>query len=161
MVSEYSNDDICFLKNWQRKYVSQPSEIASFTIELNKFLIKRFGYKLPPVSFSEQGRNATLHTNMKLFGLYLRFFGLDKRLWPENTLVIANIEFYEERAGHGTALVKFLLNHAHAFNYQYVGIEVANDNSSAFAKSIGLKKIEDSRNYVGAIEQINSAIKGD
>lgn len=110
--------------------MSDTKQIDYLTHELDVFLLDRFNYKRS-VAFC-YFRNIT--ARRKKFDLYFRYF-IDvppdgDPFWHNDTLVIARIYFTEERRGHGSALLRRLVDLAPRFGYTRIGIESANKGIS-------------------------------
>lgn len=86
--------------------------------------------------------------------LYLRIRRIESR-FPPDCLIIARLGFSKERVGHGTHFVQFLTGVAKKYGFNYIGIECANDKSSALAKKLGFYSI-DSENYAIATSNLIS-----
>jgi GNAT superfamily N-acetyltransferase len=93
-------------------------QIEQLATDLEAFILQRFNYKRKCVF----GQWNTLDVHRKRVHLYLRF--KPKGFWPEDTLVIARIEFLEQRKGHGTALLLMLAELADKYGYKRVGVEI-------------------------------------
>ncbi|NQY07577.1 MAG: hypothetical protein HRT68_15620 [Flavobacteriaceae bacterium] len=100
--------------------------------ELNLYLMDRFKYKSRPAT----NNRCTISATRKWFHLYLRF-GRARSSWEEDTLVIAAIYFFHARRQHGTDLLKFFVKIADKYKIRKIGIELTNEDSSAFAEKIG------------------------
>ena len=98
-----------------------------------QFLAERFAYKRHRVN----RMYFTLNARMMKYDLYLRVFGHKTDFWPEGTLVIARIGFKNIKKGHGTALLRFLVEHADEVGYAHIAIECANANAQAFGVKLG------------------------
>ncbi|MCP5326282.1 MAG: hypothetical protein H7A09_08145 [Oceanospirillaceae bacterium] len=108
-----------------------------FCEELNIFLTDRFKYKRNYAYVTPQ-KNIAATT--KRFQLYIRLTPC-KYFWPQNTITIARIGFYETRKGHCTELLKFILKIAP--DYMHIGIENTTDNSALFAEKLGFSIYKD------------------
>lgn len=100
-----------------------------------QFLTERFAYKRHRVN----RMYFTLNARMVKYDLYLRVFGHKTDFWPEGTLVIARIGFKSIKKGHGTALLRFLVEHAEEVGYAHLAIECANENAQAFGDKFGFE----------------------
>ncbi|NQY07475.1 MAG: GNAT family N-acetyltransferase [Flavobacteriaceae bacterium] len=108
--------------------------IAGLREELNTYLMDRFEYKRSPAT----NNRCTISATRKRFNLYLRF-GRTRHVWEEDTLVIASIYFLYARQGHGCDLLKFFVKIADKYKIRKIGIELTNEESSAFAENFGFK----------------------
>ena len=107
-----------------------------FIEKFNQYLMKRHDYKYRPIN-AKYVRN-TISAYKKKFDIYLRL-----PLKGNETLVIARIFFQNEKVGHGTSLLKFLAEQSYYGEYKYISIEMVNENSIAFAKKLGFRKINE------------------
>jgi GNAT superfamily N-acetyltransferase len=77
--------------------------------------------------------------------LYLRLWpntGIEgEGYWPADTLVIARMEFRDMRAGHGRALLEFLVSQAALYGYDKIALECTYDGEGiqGFAKKFGFE----------------------
>lgn len=109
--------------NQQYTLRKSPHEATEeFSVELDKYLRDRFGYCRRLAS----ARFHTVVVNRSKVQMYLRLLIGEQGpqdFWPSRTLVIASIEFRETRTGHGRSLLKFLVQRAEKFGYDYIGVE--------------------------------------
>ncbi|MCD9464536.1 hypothetical protein CJF25_16350 [Photobacterium phosphoreum] len=68
--------------------------------------------------------------------MYFRF-RRESHCWKTDTFVIAVIEFFHPKSGHGTDLLKFLVKIADKYEISRIGIEQTNEESSVFAEKFG------------------------
>lgn len=125
---------------------------------LSEFILRRFSYKPRYVRQQVSSSFGTVVSRTKQFDLYFRLFAMPDEIYPRDCLVIARIGFKQQRAGHGQALVEYLLSLAPKIGYRYIGIECANANSSAFAERLGFTPYESRRHWVGSVRTIRKAI---
>ena len=59
--------------------------------------------------------------------------------------------FKKTRKGNGTHFLSFLKDIAMKYDYDYIGLESTNDNSSAFAEHFNFKDLGDKWNYLISI----------
>jgi len=104
-----------------------------------QFLAERFAYKRDHVNRV----GFTLNAKRVQYDLYLRVFGHKTDFWPEGTLVIARIGFKNIKKGHGTALLRSLVEHADEVGYAHIAIECANANAQAFGVKLGFENYRD------------------
>lgn len=102
---------------------------------LQHFLTERFAYKRDRVNRV----GFTLNAKRVQYDLYLRVFGHKTDFWPEGTLVIARIGFKKIKKGHGTALLRILVEHADEVGFAHIAIECANENAQAFGVKLGFE----------------------
>ena len=97
--------------------------------------------------------------------LYLRLwqpsFGDIDGHWPANTLVIASIEFANTRAGHGRALLEFLVPQAELYGYDKIALEQTHDGDGiqGFVKKFGFEHAwptleRPQRNWIASVGRI-------
>jgi hypothetical protein len=96
---------------------------------INDFLQPRFGHKKRH-AYVHADRNKIVAYTVK-FDLYLRY------LYEPDTLTIARIGFTPKQKGHGTALLKVILNMSEALHIKRVTIEQAGSEGEAFARAFG------------------------
>lgn len=125
---------------------------------LENFILGRFSYKPRYVKQRLSRSGKTISAFTRQYDLYLRLFIRPEDFWPRECLVLARIMFSHQRAGHGSALVKRLLELAPEFGYRYLAIESANANASAFARRLGFTSYENGRHWVGSIEAIQNSL---
>ena len=98
----------------------------------------------------------TILAHSKMFDLYFRV-SLPKdrkhRIWDHETLVIAKINFKEQRIGNGTSLLQFLVSQSKLLNFNKIGLEMTNNSASNFAKKHGFSQINE-KNWVISIEDL-------
>lgn len=110
-----------------------------FAADFDQYTRETFGYKQACVNLNGN----TLCVNRKKADLYLRF--LPQHHWPPKTLVIARIGFTSQRAGHGTSLLRFLVQVSGKYGYEHVGIERAHlrENIQNFVRKYGFDAVSD------------------
>lgn len=132
----------------------QDENIDAICSELNKYIMERFEYKTPP-AYRTLSDNIMVHSRVK-FNLYLRCY-YEISNWPANTIVIARLGFLKTRKGHGTHFLKFLKEIALKYDFEFIGIECANKNSSAFAKHFKFEEFKSEKhisNYIIRVEML-------
>ena len=131
----------------------------NFKENFNQYLMKEHGYKYRLVRIN--AIRTTVSAYRKKFDIYLRFPSEKYKTWNNETLIIARMYFTKTRVGHGTSLLKFLVEQSALYEYKYIGLEMTNDDSAAFAKKFKFKpfngkdwrvNIEDLRNFFKNIE---------
>ena len=115
-------------------------------------LMEHFKYRKSLVCLTVDNIIATRRNSR--IDLYLRIRRIESR-FPPDCLIIARLGFSKERVGHGTHFVQFLTGVAKKYGFNYIGIECANDKSSALAKKLGFYSI-DSENYAIATSNLIS-----
>lgn len=125
---------------------------------LSEFILGRFSYKSRYVQQQVSSSFGTVVSRTKQFDLYFRLFAKPDDIYPRDCLVIARIGFKQQRAGHGQALIEYLLKLAPKIGYRHIGIECANARSSAFAERLGFTPYDARRHWVGTVRGIRKAI---
>jgi GNAT superfamily N-acetyltransferase len=125
---------------------------------LREFILERFDYKPRYVQQQVSSSFGTAVSRTKQFDLYFRLFAKPDDIYPRDCLVIARIGFKQQRAGHGRALIEYLLKLAPKIGYGHIGIECANARSSAFAERLGFNPYESRRHWVGSVRAIRKAL---
>jgi len=126
-----------------------PKEI--FVENFNQYLMKEHGYKYRPIR-SDCVRT-TVSASRKKFDIYVRLPYDKYKTWNNETLIIARMYFTKMRAGHGTSLLKFLLEQSKLYEYKYIGLEMTNDDSRAFAKRFNFKPFN-GKDWIVSIEDL-------
>ncbi len=142
----------------------------SFAEKLDDWLKRRFDIDVSVtdlVGITLGGNLNCRHciSNKRALDLYLRLWPdvvmEGHGYWPANTLVIARMEFADTRAGHGRALLEFLVRQAKAHGYDKIALEHTHDGDDiqGFAKKFGFEnawpKIElPHRNWIASVDRI-------
>ena len=127
-------------------------EYEELRADIDRYLMERFKYRKSLVRLTADNIIATRRNSR--VDLYLRIMRIESR-FPPDCLIIARLGFSKERVGHGTHFVQFLTGVAKKYGFNYIGIECANDKSSALAKKLGFYSI-DSENYAIATSNLIS-----
>ena len=127
-------------------------EYEELRADIDRYLMERFKYRKSLVRLTADNIIATRRNSR--VDLYLRIRRIESR-FPPDCLIIARLGFSKERVGHGTHFVQFLTGVAKKYGFNYIGIECANDKSSALAKKLGFYSI-DSENYAIATSNLIS-----
>ena len=127
-------------------------EYEELRADIDRYLMERFKYRKSLVRLTADNIIATRRNSR--VDLYLRIRRIESR-FPPYCLIIARLGFSKERVGHGTHFVQFLTGVAKKYGFNYIGIECANDKSSALAKKLGFYSI-DSENYAIATSNLIS-----
>lgn len=141
--------------DWDEFTDARSVELVS---NLCDFIAERFTYKPRYVQPQVSSSFGTISARTKKFDLYFRLFARPDHICPRECLVIARIGFKQQRAGHGRALVSYLLELAPTIGYRYIAIECANANSAAFAERLGFSPFENRRHWVGSVDAIREAL---
>jgi hypothetical protein len=112
-----------------------PIESSEILPRLNAYLRLRYALKMNPARIAATNANV-IDAKRAAFSLYLRV-AKEQMFWPHGPIVIARIFFSKTRQGNGRSLVQFLTAVARELDYKFLGIESPNDNSRAFAASLG------------------------
>ena len=127
-------------------------EYEELRADIDRYLMERFKYRKSLVRLTADNIIATRRNSR--VDLYLRIRRIESR-FPPDCLIIARLGFSKELVGHGTHFVQFLTGVAKKYGFNYIGIECANDKSSALAKKLGFYSI-DSENYAIATSNLIS-----
>ena len=127
-------------------------EYEELRADIDRYLMGRFKYRKSLIYLTVDSVIATRRNSQ--VDLYLRIRRIESR-FPPDCLIIDRLSFTKERIGHGTHLLQFLTEVARKHGFNHIGIECANDKSSALAKKLGFYSI-DGENYAIAIEKLIS-----
>ena len=127
-------------------------EYEELRADIDRYLMERFKYRKSLVRLTADNIIATRRNSR--VDLYLRIRRIESR-FPPDCLIIARLGISKERVGHSTHFVQFLTGVAKKYGFNYIGIECANDKSSALAKKLGFYSI-DSENYAIATSNLIS-----
>ena len=114
-------------------------EYEELRTDIDRYLMERFKYRKSLVRLTVD--NITTTRRNSRVDLYLRIRRIESR-FPPDCLIIARLGFSKERIGHGTHFIRFLTEVARSYGFNHIGIECANDKSSAFAKKLGFYSID-------------------
>lgn len=142
-------------EEWRAFAEEQCEELKPHMAE---FILERFTYNPRYVQQRVWRTFGTVSALSTQFDIYIRMFVQPKSDWPRECLVLARIGFKKERAGHGRALVKRLIEPAPRFGYRYLAIESANPSASAFAERPGSSPYDNGRNWIGAVDAVQEAL---
>lgn len=127
-------------------------EYEELRADIDSYLMERFKYNKSLVRLTVDNI-ITTRRNSRV-DLYLRIRRIESR-FPPDCLIIARLGFSKERIGHGTHFLRFLTEVARRYGFNHIGIECANDKSSAFAKKLGFYSI-DGENYAISVASLIS-----
>lgn len=127
-------------------------EYEELRAEIDRYLMERFKYCKSLVWLTVDNI-ITTRRNSRV-DLYLRIRKVESR-FPPDCLIIARLGFSKERIGHGTHFLNFLTEVARKYSFNHIGIECANDKSSALAKKLGFYSI-DGENYTISVSNLIS-----
>jgi hypothetical protein len=127
-------------------------EYEELRADIDRYLMERFKYRKSLVRLTVNNIIST-RGNSRV-DLYLRIRRIESR-FPPDCLIIARLGFSKERIGHGTHFVRFLTGIAQKYSFNHIGIECANNKSSAFAKKLGFYSI-DGENYTISVNNLIS-----
>lgn len=129
------------------------SDKSDFCCLLDAYLMDRFAYKSSCAACSPLDTN--IIANRKKFDLYIRIFERTDTFWGGKALVISRIGFDKPRQGHGTNLLKLLVNFARERQYEVIGIEQAGTPSiQAFAERYGFMRMEGTNHFTASVQQL-------
>lgn len=127
-------------------------EYEELRANIDRYLMERFKYR-KSLALLTVDNIITTRRNSRV-DLYLRIRRIKSR-FPPDCLIIARLSFTKEWVGHGTHFLQFLTEVARKHGFNHIGIECANDKSSALAKKLGFYSI-DSKNYAIAASNLIS-----
>ena len=127
-------------------------EYEELRADLDRYLMERFKYRKSLICLTADNVIATRRNSR--VDLYLRIRKVESR-FPPDCLIIARLGFSKERTGHGTHFIRFLTGVVLTYGFNHIGIECANDKSSAFAKKLGFYSI-DGENYATTVTNLIS-----
>lgn len=122
-------------------------EYEELRADIDCYLMERFKY-CKSLVYLTMDNVITTRRNSRV-DLYLRIRKVESK-FPPDCLIIARLSFSKERTGHGTHLLQFLTEVAQRHGFNHIGIECANDKSSAFAKKLVFYSI-DGENFAIAV----------
>lgn len=123
---------------------------------LTDYLKQRFKYKLPAVTFGLPTH--LVDARRKRYDLYFRVTPPKSTLWSSNTLVVARIGFHQEREGHGTNMMAFLVRIAEQVGYTHIGIEQANEKAAALGAKLGFTQFGTEKNFLAPVEEVRKRL---
>ncbi|KAA6324640.1 hypothetical protein EZS27_026052 [termite gut metagenome] len=126
------------------------NEYAEIREALDIYLMERFRYHLSLVYLTPDNILTTRRNSRIDLYLHIR---RKESLFPPDCLIIARIGFHNERVGYGTHFVRFLMEIAIKYGFEYIGIESVNDKSRAFAEKLDFHSIDGS-NYAVSVENL-------
>ena len=127
-------------------------EYEELRADLDRYLMERFKYRKSLVRLTVDNV-ITTRRNSRV-DLFLRIRKVESK-FPPDCLIIARLSFRKERIGHGTHFLRFLTEVARKYGFNHIGIECANDKSSAFAKKLGFYSV-DGENYAITVTNLTS-----
>jgi GNAT superfamily N-acetyltransferase len=80
--------------------------------------------------------------------------------WPDDSVVIAKIEFRHRRFGHGTELLEKLVGMSERFGFRSIGIEQtgSDDSIQNFVRKFGFENHRDKRNWLVSVEALKARL---
>lgn len=125
-----------------------------FAVEIDAFYRAEFRYR----SRCAKPRFPTVDINRAAVRLYLRFTASE--IGPGNTVVIAAIEFRNQRRGHGTRLLAKLVEIANSYDITSVGVEQTSCMSGIqnFARKFGFKNHINERNWIVSVDMLKERL---
>jgi len=106
------------------------------------------------------GLGTTVKAETAKYDLYFRLFPNPKTIWPRDTLVIARINFKEQRKGHGRKLLTMLVDLSAEIGYDKIAIETTTSEASArFAERFGFQPINKGNDWIGSVTDVREALE--
>jgi hypothetical protein len=142
----------------------------SFTEKLDAWARQRFDIDTSVTRLTYLRRVGTLECRHDdVCDLYLRLwqpaFRDEDEYWPAKTLVIARMAFGNTRAGHGRALLEFLVRQAELYEYDKIALEHTHDGDDiqGFARKFGFEhawpRLErPQRNWIASVARIAESL---
>lgn len=129
--------------------------------ELTPYLMENFDYSERGVKrILHSGFGTTVKAETAKYELYFRLFPNPKTIWPRDTLVIAKINFKEQRKGHGRKLLGMLVDLSEEIGYDKIAIETTiSEASASFAKRFGFQPINKGNDWIGSVTDVREALK--
>jgi GNAT superfamily N-acetyltransferase len=137
---------------------------TSFAEQLDSWLRQRLAIDPSATKLTSLTRVGNLDFKCDGVGdMYLRLWPVFDRddYWPNNTLVIARLEFADTRAGHGRTLLEFFVGQAEVYGYKKIALEHTHDGDDiqGFAKKFGFehawpKAEHPQRNWIAPVERV-------
>jgi GNAT superfamily N-acetyltransferase len=126
-----------------------------FSNEFDDFVRERFRYKKRTVT---RNLGNTLNVFRAPVDIYLRF--RPRATWPADSIVIARTGFAKQRKGHGTALLRFLVERAPRYGIRSIGIEQTHDGEDimGFVDKFGFAMRGDQRNWIASIDELRERL---
>lgn len=115
-------------------------KLLDFMWALDVYLRQNFNYRS---RLCEQGSAQTITASRRAVDLYLRFKPKHYDAKFDRPLVIAHMRFHKTRCGHGTNLLRFLVNQSKEFDLGSIILESTNEESTAFAEAFGFTLCSD------------------
>ena len=128
------------------------NEYEEIRNSIDCYLMERFKYRVSLVYLTMDNVIA-IRRNSRV-DLYLRIRKIES-FFPSSCLIIARLGFKKECIGHGTHFLQFLTELAIKHGFKHIGIECANEKSSAFAKKSGFYSLEGS-NFAITIDSLRA-----
>jgi hypothetical protein len=148
---------------------SKKPEHISFANSLDQWARARFNIDPSVKELSHVNHSGNLDLRHgEVRDLYLRLWpetfkgdGVEIGYWPPSTFVIARIEFATTRAGHGRALLQFLVKQAAIYGFENIALESTYDGEEiqGFAKKYGFQHAwphdtAPQRNWIATVSRI-------
>jgi hypothetical protein len=125
-----------------------------FAAEIDDFYRDKFGYKTSCAS----PRFPTVDVKRSAVQLYLRF--RPGGFWPDDSVVIASIGFQKQRCGHGTELLKKLVEMSDRYELRSIGIEQtgASESIQNFVRKFEFKNHRNDRNWLVSVQALKEIL---
>lgn len=128
-------------------------QIDQLAKDLEAFIHQRFNYKRK-CAFAQW---STIDVHLKRVQLYLRF--KPKGFWPDDTFVIARIEFERQREGHGTALLRKLVDLSGKYGYGTIGVEALSTPAiHSFVRKFGFTAHQGDNHWIISIDDLRTSL---
>lgn len=125
-----------------------------FASDIDAYCRQRCGFKRQCID----ARHPTVGVTRTAVNLYLRYRVGDS--WPIGSVVIAVIRFQEKRRGHGTSLLRKLVEMAPIYGYQNIEVEQTGSDISMqrFVRKFGFTNTFDERNWIAPVSQLRELL---
>lgn len=126
-----------------------------FAHEIERFYQERFFYKRSCAT----PRFPTVDIIRAPVRIYLRF--LPGEFGPEDSVVIANIEFRDRRRGYGTELLAKLVEMSCRYGLNSIGIEQTglDESIQIFVRKFGFENHVNKRNWLISVENLRARLE--
>ncbi len=126
----------------------------AFAAEIDDFYRGVFRYK----TSCAHARYPTVDISRTPVQLYLRF--RPGGFWPNDSVVIARIGFQNMHRGHGTALLRKLVELSDRYGLTSIGIEQTGPHESInnFVRKFGFAQHRNERNWLAEIDDLRSLL---
>lgn len=125
-----------------------------FAKEIDEYYRDKFGYKTQ----CAWPRYPTVDISRAPLRLYLRF--RPGGFWPDDSVVIASIEFRKQRRGHGAELLKKFVEMSDRYELNSVGIEQTGPDESIqnFVRKFGFENHRNDQNWLVSVSRLKEIL---